>query len=60
MLSGIRAIVNEYAIPVLLNVGLVVLFFGDLDVCKASEIADVLLFMSPRFLLNKISSLTLF
>lgn len=61
MLCGVMAVVNKYTILVLLDIGFVTLFLGDLNTCKTSKhagIADVLLFIGPRFLWDKLSSLT--
>ena len=57
MLGDIEAIANKYAIPFLLNVGLVVLFFGDFDAYKAfkyPKLADVLLFITLHFFWDKV------
>lgn len=62
MLSGVRAIANEYTIPILLDIGLVSLFFGDFDAGKAFKylkVVNVLLFMDLHFFRNELFSLVL-
>ena len=62
MLNGVRAISDEYPIPVLLDVGLVAFFLWNLDAEETSkhpEMADVLLFLGPRFIWDKLPPLAL-
>ncbi len=62
MLNGVRAISDEYPIPVLLDVGLVAFFLWNLNAFEASkhlEMADALLFLGPCFIWDKLPLLAL-